>query len=313
MEKFLIFVLFAIIEYIITSIITNSISIINYDYISLKYTSFKFSTSNNSPTGLNTLIKVFLPTIYIVILSGVLYNLELNKWVDNIFLVTITYYVIKWIIMIIVLNRATLINWKNEIICFLFSFSLSWFIYKIFISKTTEIFIPINEIRDGIWIGIITFIIGIIIRTIYDKSHLNIKDARYRIKKYIVKKYYKFSSKYDDIIDIKNKEIKTLTYAIMIYENYNRPILIRLFEYIKLILSGKASLGIMQVSTTKFITSRESVELGYNIIKENYKSLKKMDLEEKLKKVIFMYNKSDKYVDEVLYIYCVLSDKNVIK
>ena len=225
----------------------------------------------------------------------------------------ITYYVIKWIIMIIVLNRATLINWKNEIICFLFSFSLSWFIYKIFISKTTEIFIPINEIRDGIWIGIITFIIGIIIRTIYDKSHLNIKDARYRIKKYIVKKYYKFSSKYDDIIDIKNKEIKTLTYAIMIYENYNRPILIRLFEYIKLILSGKASLGIMQVSTTKFITSRESVELGYNIIKENYKSLKKMDLEEKLKKVIFMYNKSDKYVDEVLYIYCVLSDKNVIK
>ena len=312
MEKIFVFLLFAIIEYLITSIITNSINIINYDYISLNYTSFKFSTSTNSPTGLNTLIKIFLPSIYIIILSGILYNLSFNKWVEDIFLITIIYYLIKWFIITIVFNRTILINWKNEIICFLFSFFISWFIYKIFISKTTEIFISVNEIRDGIWLGIIMFMLEVIITTIYNKSYLNIKDERCRIKRYIIKKYYKFNLKYDDILKTKNKTVRTLTYAIMIYENYNRPIIIRFFEYIKFILNGKASLGIMQVSTTKFIANRESVELGYNIVKNNYNSLKKMSLEEKLKKTIFMYNKSNKYVDEVLNIYYVLSDKNII-
>lgn len=306
MEKFFILILFAIFEYFITTIITNSINIINYEYISLKYTSFKFSISNNSPTGLNTLIKIFLPAIYITILSGILYNLNFNKYVNNIFLVTMFYYLIKWLIMIIVLNRTALINWKNEFIYFLLSFSLSWVIYKIFISKTTEIFIPIDEIRTAIWVGIITFILGTLIKTIYENSYLNIINEKYRIKKYIIKKYHKFNSKYGSIIKTKNKEIKTLTYAIMIYENYNRPIVIRFFEYVKLFLKGNASLGIMQVSSKKFITNKESIELGYNIIKENYESTKKRNIEERLKKVIFMYNRSDNYVEEVLEIYHVL-------
>ena len=92
----------------------------------------------------------------------------------------------------------------------------------------------------------------------------------------------------------------------MIYENYNRPKIIRFFEYAKVIIKGNATLGIMQVSTSKFITNEESITKGYQIIEDTYKSLKYMKLEEKLKNVMFTYNKSNKYVEEVMYIYCIL-------
>ncbi|HIR59787.1 MAG TPA: hypothetical protein IAB38_07025 [Candidatus Onthousia excrementipullorum] len=117
--------------------------------------------------------------------------------------------------------------------------------------------------------------------------------------------------KYSNIVKTKNKKIKLLTYSIMIYENYNRPIVIRVFENIKFFITGQASLGIMQVTTQKFITNKESVKMGYKIIKDNYFSIrKKMKLENKLKKVIFMYNKTNKYVEEVLYIYHLLENEN---
>lgn len=73
MDRFLFFCIFAIIEYFFTSFFINCINIVNYDYISVNYTSFRFSISKDSPTGLNIIIKIFSPAIYIVILSGILY------------------------------------------------------------------------------------------------------------------------------------------------------------------------------------------------------------------------------------------------
>ncbi len=311
MDRFLFFCIFAIIEYFFTSFFINCINIVNYDYISVNYTSFRFSISKDSPTGLNIIIKIFSPAIYIVILSGILYCLNLNYLVTHIYIVTIIYYIIKWIISSIVLNRALLIDWKSEIICFFIACFFSWFIYSIFISKTTQIFISIEELRDGIWLGIITFFLGIIIKSIYNYAHLNYDKEKEKIRKYIIKKYKKFQMKYSNIVKTKNKKIKLLTYSIMIYENYNRPIVIRVFENIKFFITGQASLGIMQVTTQKFITNKESVKMGYKIIKDNYFSIrKKMKLENKLKKVIFMYNKTNKYVEEVLYIYHLLENEN---
>lgn len=118
MKNLFILFLFSIIEYIITIIITNSINAVNCNYISLKYTSFKFYTSKDTPTGLNIIIKIFGPPIYIIIFSGILYELNFNNLVNNIYIVTLFYYVIKWLILIILLNRTFLIDWKNEFSCF---------------------------------------------------------------------------------------------------------------------------------------------------------------------------------------------------
>lgn len=310
MKCFLFFMLFGLIEYLLFFIITNWISIINYEYASLKYTSFSFSTSKDSPTGLNMILKVFFPPIYIVILSGILYELEHDILVKNIFLVTITYYTIKWIVCIFFLNRRLLMNWKSEFFCATLSSLLSWAVYASFISKTKKIFIPLESLRDGIWMGIITFFFGLIINLIYNQSKLNLSHQKYKIRKYVKKRYSKLKDKYSHLIKTKNKELEKLTYAIMIYESYNRPWIIRWIEYLKLLITGHATLGIMQVSTGKPITDEESVKIGYKIIKNEYFSIKTPDREERLKRVIFFYNKCEKYVEEVMYIYCILNEKN---
>ena len=299
--------LFSIIEYILLLILTKWISVYNYDYVSLRYSCFSFSTNEETATGMNNIISIFFPTIFIIILSGVLYETNLNKFVDNIYLVTLFYYLIKWLVIILVLNRGMLINWKKEFIFSSISFLLSYFIYCIFITQTTKIFVSIDEIRDGIWVGIITFALSLILKLVYNHSYLNVKEHKRKIKKYVKKYYNKFHKKYCNIIKTKNKDIKFLTYAIMIYENYNRSFFIRVIEYIKFFITGKASLGIMQVSSSYFITNEESVKLGYRIIKNTYFSLsKELDYEERLKKVVLIYNKSNKYVEEVMYIFCLL-------
>ena len=95
----------------------------------------------------------------------------------------------------------------------------------------------------------------------------------------------------------------------MIYENYNRPAVVRIFEYAKFLITGYATLGVMQVWTGTFITNEESVIKGYKIIKDAYKLHEKLQLEDKLQKIIFLYNKDNKYVEEVMYIYCVLEEQ----
>ena len=309
MVNFSIFCVFAILEYFLTALLINGINIVNYDYISLNYTSFRFSISKDSPTGLNIIIKIFSPVIYIVILSGILYCLDFNYLVKNIYVVTIIYFILKWIISIIVLNRYPLIDWKSEIICSFIAILLSWFVYFIFISKTTQIFISIEELRDSIWLGIITFFLSLIIKYVYNYSYLNYDREKKKIRYYIIKKYNKFQKKYNNIIKTKNKKLKLLTYSIMIYENYNRPMIIRVLEYIKFFIIGRATLGVMQVTTKKYITNEESVKIGYKIIKENYFSIRKKTFEDKLKRVVFMYNKTNKYVEEVLYIYHLLENE----
>ena len=90
----------------------------------------------------------------------------------------------------------------------------------------------------------------------------------------------------------------------MIYENYNRPYLIRMFENVKFLFSGEATLGIMQVNTKKIIGDKTSVKIGYKMLRERYLQKKKIliDNEELVNDVISSYNFGDKYLNEVKYI-----------
>lgn len=105
---------------------------------------------------------------------------------------------------------------------------------------------------------------------------------------------------------IQNEKLKCLTYSIMIYEDFNRPTMVRAIENISFGLTKKEhSLGIMQVKTKKFITNKKSVELGAKKILNKYEELKKTLPEEEDNeyniafKIFGDYNKDDKYVHQV--------------
>lgn len=122
-----------------------------------------------------------------------------------------------------------------------------------------------------------------------------------------MKKYKCFKQKYDYIITTDNVNIRYLVYAIMIFENYNRPWIVRKFEYIKLFLFRNATLGIMQVNSKKYISDEESIKKGVVIIENSHKKLpKNIKKDKKIEKILYEYNCSNKYVNEVKYIYEIL-------
>lgn len=307
--KILLFLGLAVIEYIIINFLTTKITKLK-EYVTINYSSFEFSDIGAKPYGLNILIKIICPTIFIIILAGIFYNFKLNSFVEDIYLITIFYFLIRWFIIIGVLSRKELTNWNREIVIFIITISINLFLYYFFIKKTTQIFISLDELRDAIWISIITFIIVIIRDFVYNYIYIDNDKQEYRKEKYILKKYEYFRNKYDDIITTKNKELHEIVYAIMIYENFNRPFLIRIVEKIKLLFAGEATLGIMQVSSRVPINDRTSVKLGYQILKKSYfdnrKHIKEKD--KILRETVSSYNYGEKYLNEVLYIKEIISN-----
>ncbi|GAA4494150.1 hypothetical protein GCM10023172_03810 [Hymenobacter ginsengisoli] len=77
------------------------------------------------------------------------------------------------------------------------------------------------------WIIIILFVYKII-----NDLDVSVKGAEKRKSRYIFKKYILFKTKYGKIIDsqVDNDILKTIIYAIIIYENFNRSRLVRAVE-----------------------------------------------------------------------------------
>lgn len=305
----IIFLILAMLEYIIIVALTDKLTKLK-EYITINYSSFEFSNIGHKPYGLNILIKIVFPSIFMVIIAGILYNIGKNDSVENIFLISIFYYLIRWFIIIFVYNRQELMNWKEEICIFCITITINVLLYYFFIKKTTQIFISLEELRDAIWISIVTFIVVIIRDFIYNYLYIDNYKLENRKEKYILKRYEHFKNKYYDIVVTKNKELHTIVYAIMIYENYNRPFFVRTLEKIKFLINGKATLGIMQVKTRFLINDRTSVKIGYNILKKNYfKNKKKMKQKRDIvNETIYSYNYGEKYLNEVLYIKKILEN-----
>jgi len=305
--KYVVFIGLALIEQVLMMIITKEIIHLQYEYISIKYATFKFADKQEKFCGLNILIKICFPIIYIILLSGIFYNFNNKELVENIYVITLFYYIIRWFNIIFILNRRKLHDWKSEFIIFAIEIVLNIFLYYNFIIKTTQIFISFEQLKDGIWIGIITFFFIIIRDYIYNHAHTNAIELEKRKEEYILSKYEHYKNKYGDIIDDNNQEIEAITYAIMIYENYNRPAFYRIFEYIKCIIKGRATLGVMQVESRVLISNRKSVEKGYQIIREAYE--KNINEKEYMKKIISTYNLGGSYSEEVLYIIEVIQNE----
>lgn len=314
--EYIVFLALAFIEFIFMILVTKELDHIK-EYVSIQYSSFEFASTEDKPNGLNVLIKILVPVIYIIIISGILYEINQDWLVKNIYFVTIFYYLMKWINIIFILKRKDLHDWKTDIILSIIGTLISIVIYYGFIIRTNQIFVSIEEVRDGVWVSIIIFIFVVIKNNIYNNMKTNHYEQEKRKYKYIKKKYLYFKDKYGDIIRTKNKEIENITYSILIYENYNRPFMYRMLEYIKFAFTRHATLGIMQVDSRTLISSRTSVKRGYQIIKNEYYRLRKIYKKKDIPldayfitDVINQYNNGRKYCSEISYIMTIIEKIN---
>lgn len=262
----------------------------------------------------NFLLRILSPIVYLFIISAILYKIGLDRFVTDIYFISI-YYVIFRLIFNLITNRRLLMNWYRQVLYWVSIIAISYFSYSEIIYKKENILPDFDTISNELWIIILIFLFNIL-----NRIRISSDKTLERKENYLNNRLSIFKKKYSDLVNEKlnNDKLKSIAYAIMIYEDFNRPKVARMVENVRFkITRKKHSLGLMQVQTNKFINDEKSVELGLEKLNNAYnKVIKKRGLDRKEsidillsdawsnewsmeKKIISDYNNDENYVYEV--------------
>lgn len=237
----------------------------------------------------NFLDYIIITNIYILILSYLFKN---NS--NNIFLVVLFQTIINFLYITYIKEMSIFTNNKYNLIKYLLNIVTTYLLNIHFINKVKTIFLDPEQTKLVIWI----LIIGYIYLNLKNNFKINeIKSTKklfYQNTEYIVMQYAKFKTKYYKDIKLKNKDLIPLIYSIMIYENYNKPILSRKLEKYK-IFNKSNKYGIMQVTSNKYIDDLSSIKIATKRLEEIAKNNKD------IKGIITSYYKE--YKKEIFNIY----------
>ncbi|MBK3519621.1 hypothetical protein [Carboxylicivirga marina] len=228
-----------------------------------------FVKDDNAP-AFNVLVRILSPVVYILIISVILYKLNLDSFVKNIYMISI-YYLVFRLVFNLITNRGLLINWGRQIFYWCSIVLSSFYVYKELIIEKKNLFPDLSTWTNQIWIIVLIFIYSV-----FNRISLSQKGTIRRKNRYLENRYGKFNTKYGIYIDenIDNIKLKMIAYAIMIYEDFNRPRIVRFLENIAHLITRKEhTLGLMQVKTKSLIKDKQSVELGIRKIVNKYLEL----------------------------------------
>ena len=277
--------------------------------ISVGYMQLSMFLRNDEAPAFNLLFRVLTPIIFILIISYIFYSLELDYLVISIYNVIIYYFVIRFIVNIL-FGRSKLVNWPRQIIMASISVISGYFIYQSIIITKSNLMPDFSTISNELWLIVIIFVYQL-----FNKISVPNEATKKRKNSYLISRYNLYSSKYDSIIKSKvvDKKIEALIYSILLYEAFNRPKVVRLIENIVFRFKKSGTLGIMQVTSSKMIGDKKSVELGIEKILNDYKRIKlRIEEEEFSEEYLFrhtisQYNSGSEYLDEICELFDIIT------
>lgn len=272
---------------------------------SMGYMEITLFIKDEEAPAINYLIRVLSPIVYIIIVSSALYLLNLDKFVFRFYLVNF-YYILFRLFFNIITDRGPLLNWRKQIIYWISIMVLSYLVYDKIIQHRKNVLPDFTTMANELWIIILIFIFQVV-----NGVKISNDGQKKRKEKYLVSKYNHFNSNYGHIIstNTKNNALEVIAFAILIYEDFNRPLVARWMEYVTFFLTQKKhSLGVMQFPTEKFINDKQSVDLGtkklrdkYDLILKEMEEGKHVDYTEYSieRDIIAHYNGGTKYYSEI--------------
>lgn len=252
----------------------------------------------------NLLDYIIISNIYIILLSGIFdfYSLTTNN--GNIFLIILFLVIGNVLYLTLVKERTILKNNNYNLKKYLITLVTSYFINILLINRVDNILPSMENIKLIIWLFIIGYILLYLKKNIELKVPTNNNISFYQDKEYIVMQYAKYKNKYNTLVTSKYEEINLLLYSIMIYENYNKPELIRKLDTLKYkFFRETGKFGIMQLDKKQPISDEESIELSQKklerIYTTNYRD--KPNNKDQIKILIKKYYKKDIKEIEIIY------------
>lgn len=277
--------------------------------LSVGYVQMSVVIKEDSAPAFNFLFKVIAPIVYLILTATIFQQLGFPNLTNNCYLIVVYYWIFR-VLWIVCTGRGSLTNWIEQTLYWVCSIGLAIWIYSL-LESVDKILPDPRSLLDQLWILIIIFIYSVL-----NKVQLSREKTIKRKEKYLERRYKKFHQKYDNIIKefFHDDFYEAVTYSIMIYEDFNRPIFVRWIEYISFFIKRKPhTLGIMQVMTSAYINNEESIQLAMKKIKEDGDKINKKEYYYKSGIAISIaekYNGGDySYADEIRQVYLFIATK----
>lgn len=281
------------------------------------YMSLSLVIKEDTMPAFNFVFKTLTPIVLYILFVALCQNVDsLHMLLNNNYLVIVYYW--GWRIMYYVIHGVLrLVDWKTTAFYMAVTIGVAMLIYR-HLGKVQTILPDLKTLRDQMWI-----LMAIFIYQLLNKLQIDRDGSEQRKRKYILRMYAKLREQYGEIISSQchNRVDEGLVYSIMIMENYNRPPVIRVVEYARFLLKRKKmSLGIMQVKTRQWISDRQSVHMGMEMIinlrQEYFKKVrpyKRNDFQKKLSSLVtYVANEyngcGDDYANEVETIFSIINE-----
>lgn len=225
----------------------------SFGYISLSM----YPRSDEAP-AFNAVFRILTPIVLLLIVAAILYICKLDTLVQHSYMVIVYYFGIR-IVFNGVVGRLQLFNWVSFVAQMTVTVVSAWLIHNHLISNRNILLPDLDTIGAELWLAVAGFLY-LLLNKRAEPSVGTLK----RKRAYIRRKYKNFTKQYGDIVDTlsENKCLRGLIYAVMFVESFNRPGVYRFVEKLLFRLGKAKTLGIMQVTTNKLISDRESVEIG---------------------------------------------------
>lgn len=278
---------------------------------SMGYMQLSIGMQDDTSPAFNYLFKVLTPVVFIVLVAAFFQFIGHHEFNKNIYLIVVYYWIIR-LLVIILQGHASLQNWPVQFLYWISSITLAVWFYSL-IDKLDTILPTPQTLIEQLWLLIILFIYSVL-----NKLEISRASTEQRKKNYVIRKYQQFHEKFGEQVDgyMNIDFLRALTFAIMIYEDFNRSKLIRFLERLLFKYSDKKhTYGIMQVKSDHVLSDAESLNLGMEkIVRDCREAFFYQEIPEiydfNLVKIAAKgYNGGDEhYSSEVLDVYLVIKE-----
>lgn len=214
----------------------------------------------------NFLYLIIVPSIYTIILASLIPLIK-----TNIFLIPIFEIFIRNFYTTNVIEEIK--NNKNYLLSSLLSIGLAIITYTYFISKVKNILPTPEELRNIIWI-IILFIVYSLVKD-KDIKQSKIKTLENK-NEYILMQYAKYKARYN--INSKEEIVNNTIYSLLIYNNYNTPLIYRnIKNYIKHLLNKEVKYSSLEISSPTPLSEEQAIIYLKKELEKEYKKNNNLD------------------------------------
>ena len=213
-----------------------------------------------------TINDIVVSLIFLIVMSGVVSVFDLGGINESIYLVIVIEMLLRMFYNFVVEKSSETIDINKFYSDYIITFLLGLVINIVFINRVDSVIPSGESLKNIVWLVIILYVYTVIKGSKISNSNKKSKPLNnIRYNRYIVSNYAKFKQTYHNYIKIKEKNLNTLLYAIMIYEDKNRSSFKRSIDNI---FYGKLTkvtkLGIMQMETPVYINDIDSISMACN-------------------------------------------------